>query len=309
MDLSPTSQPTAIPLLNSSFRITSMDLSPTSQPHSATSISANKALLLTLAIVIPACCLLFGVTISVYIDQTYRRRLEHLIYNRTEFLIDLHTELTGRQLTVPQPQLPCFSVHVPVPSPVYLPQPPPPSDAPDLPTTPSDTTTGTKLFLIWLLAWILGIAFLIAYIHVIAFCVYMTLPETNCIQRPSLDLCSFDLTDIPTEDPLDQWNFWTTHSWTRGYSLCFTGCPWWLPGLFPVNCFLYYSVCDICCFWNVPWCCYYCYSYWAFAHAMSCALYETFMCAIIIFVFTLFYFRLLPVCFSLFLTALVLICR
>ena len=121
-----------------------MDPSPTPQFSSAASLSANEALLLTLAIVIPACCILFGLTILVYIDQTNRRRLETLIYNRTEFLINLHTELTGRQLSAPSPQLPCFSVHVPAPTPIYAPQPPPPPPAADVPnfsTTASDSGT------------------------------------------------------------------------------------------------------------------------------------------------------------------------
>ena len=122
----------------------SMDPSQIPQSHSEASLSANEALLLTLAIVIPACYILFGLTILVYIDQTNRRRLENLIYNRTEFLINLHTELTGRQLSVPTPQLPCFSVHVPAPMPLYAPQPsaqPPPPDIPDFSTATSDSTT------------------------------------------------------------------------------------------------------------------------------------------------------------------------
>ena len=121
-----------------------MDPSPIPQSHNETSISANEALLLTLAIVIPACCILFGLTILVYIDQTNRRRLENLIYNRTEFLINLHTELTGRQLAAPTPQLPCFSVHVPAPTPIYSPQPlssAPATDAPNFSATASDTGT------------------------------------------------------------------------------------------------------------------------------------------------------------------------
>ena len=63
---------------------------------------------------------------------------------------------------------------------------------------------GSRLFLMWLLAWIVGIIFIVAYVHVIAFCVFMTLPGATFKQRPSLDWRAFDTVDFPTEDPLDQ---------------------------------------------------------------------------------------------------------
>ena len=62
----------------------------------------------------------------------------------------------------------------------------------------------SRLFLMWLLAWIVGIIFIVAYVHVIAFCVFMTLPGATFKQRPSLDWCAFDTVDLPTDDPLDQ---------------------------------------------------------------------------------------------------------
>ena len=78
------------------------------------------------------------------------------------------------------------------------------NDSAGMPVDEILKSKASRLFLMWLLAWIVGVLFVVAYVHVIAFCVFMTLPGAKFKQRPSLDWRAFDTVDFPTEDPLDQ---------------------------------------------------------------------------------------------------------
>ena len=78
------------------------------------------------------------------------------------------------------------------------------NDSAGMPVDEILKSKASRLFLMWLLAWIVGVLFVVAYVHVIAFCVFMTLPGAKFKQRPSFDWRAFDTVDFPTEDPLDQ---------------------------------------------------------------------------------------------------------
>ena len=87
-----------------------------------TPVSNVQVLVWVLSIVIPALCILFGLAILLFYDASNRRRLEHLIYNRTEFLVNLHAELTGKSsTTVTHCPLPTYTFTLPNTPAVYLP--------------------------------------------------------------------------------------------------------------------------------------------------------------------------------------------